>query len=52
MLGVQYRQTEPGEWVHSNLISVLDRDGVVVHRQVGLGTDPGETLEAIRSVAR
>ncbi len=51
LLGVQYRQTEPGEWVHSNLITVLDRDGVVAHRQLGLGTDPTETLEVIRDLA-
>ena len=49
LLGVQYRQTDPGEWVHSNMITVLDRSGVVVHRQLGLGTDPAPTLEAIRA---
>jgi protein SCO1/2 len=47
LLGVQYRQTSPGEWVHSNLITVLDREGVVVHRQLGLGTDPSETLKVL-----
>lgn len=51
LLGVQYRQTAPGEWVHSNLITVLDRDGVIVHRQLGLGTDPTETLDEIRAAA-
>ena len=48
LLGVQYRETAPGEWVHSNLITVLDRNGEVIHRQLGLGTDPAETLGAIR----
>lgn len=52
VLGVQYRQTQPGEWVHSNLITVLDREGVVAHRQLGLGTDPAETLKVIRDLAR
>ena len=51
LLGVQYRQTAPGEWVHSNLLTVLDRDGVIVHRQLGLGTDPTGTLDAIRAAA-
>ena len=51
LLGVQYRETAPGEWVHSNLITVLDRDGVIIHRQLGLGTDPSETLDAIRTAA-
>ena len=49
LLGVQYRETAPGEWVHSNLITVLDPEGVILHRQLGLGTDPAETLETIRS---
>lgn len=50
LLGVQYRETRPGEWVHSNLITVLDRDGEVAHRQMGLGTDPAETLAVIRGL--
>ncbi len=52
LLGVQYRQTSPGEWVHSNLITVLDPAGEVIHRQLGLGTDPAETLEAIRAAVQ
>lgn len=52
LLGVQYRETAPGEWVHSNLITVLDRSGEIVHRQLGLGTDPTETLKAIERAAR
>lgn len=50
LLGVQYRQTSPGEWVHSNLITVLDADGVVTHRQLGLGTDPAETLQVLHTL--
>ena len=49
LLGVQYRQTAPGEWVHSNLITVLSPEGEVAHRQMGLGTDPADTLAALRS---
>lgn len=51
LLGVQYRETAPGEWVHSNLITVLDREGEVIHRQLGLGADPAGTLDAIRAAA-
>lgn len=50
LLGVQYRRTNAGEFVHSNLISVLDPAGVIVHRQQGLGTDPAETLAVLRSL--
>lgn len=49
-LGVRYRRVSPEDFVHSNLLSVLDPEGRVVHRQVGLGVDPGETVAAIRAL--
>jgi protein SCO1 len=51
LLGVQYRRMANGEFVHSNFLSILDRDGQVVHRQMGLGAEPAETLAVIRSLA-
>jgi protein SCO1 len=39
-----------GEFVHSNLLTVLDPEGQVVHRQLGLGSDPEPTLRVIRSL--
>lgn len=50
LLGVQYRQMSDGEFVHSNLLTILDGEGRVVHRQLGLGADPGPTLEVIRTL--
>lgn len=50
LLGVQYRRMADGEFIHSNLLTVLDRDGQVVHRQLGLGADPTATLDVIRSL--
>lgn len=49
-LGVRYRRVGERDFVHSNLISVLDPEGVVVHRQVGLGVDPERTVAAIRKL--
>jgi protein SCO1 len=51
LLGVQYRRMAIGEFVHSNFLTVLDAQGQVVHRQMGLGADPKGTLEVIRSLA-
>jgi protein SCO1 len=51
LLGVQYRRMANGEFVHSNFLSILDRDGQVAHRQMGLGAEPAETLAVIRSLA-
>jgi len=49
-LGIRYRRVSAEDFLHSNLISVLDPDGVVVHRQVGLGVDPDATVSAIRTM--
>jgi protein SCO1 len=51
LLGVQYRRMADGEFVHSNFLTILDAQGRVVHRQMGLGADPRDTLEVIRSLA-
>jgi protein SCO1/2 len=52
VLGMHYRATPSGDFVHSNLITVLDGDGAVVARQGGLQQDPGATLAAVRDAAR
>lgn len=46
LLGVQYRRTG-NEFDHSNIISLLDAEGVVAHRQEGLGADNSATLAAL-----
>ena len=50
VLGIRYRRVSETDFVHSNLLTVLDRDGVVVHRQVGLGVDPKASAAAIREL--
>jgi protein SCO1 len=50
LLGVQYRRMANDEFIHSNLLTVLDREGQVIHRQLGLGTDPAPTLDVIRAL--
>lgn len=50
VLGVQYRTAAPGEFVHSNLLTVLAPDGTPVHRQEGLGAEPTATLDVIRGI--
>lgn len=52
LLGVRYRESAPGEFIHGNVLTVLDRRGEIVHRQEGLGADPAATLAAIRAAAR
>ena len=49
-LGVKYVAEENGEIAHSAMIFLIDRDGVVRHRQVGVEQEPHELLEALASV--
>lgn len=52
LLGVKYRRESAADFSHSNVITVLDPHGVVVHQQLGLGADPEKTLSVIRRLAR
>jgi protein SCO1 len=47
MLGVQYKKTSDTDFSHSNVITVLNPAGEIVHQQVGLGVDPDESVQAI-----
>lgn len=47
VLGVQYRKSSEKDFAHSNVITVLNSNGEIVHRQEGLGADSGPTVKAI-----
>lgn len=47
MLGVQYRDVGNGMFAHSNVVTVLDRDGHAVARLEGLGVDPEPAVAAL-----
>jgi protein SCO1/2 len=47
LLGVNYRRDARGQFAHSNLITVLNPAGEIVHQQVGLNHSPDETVVAI-----
>lgn len=47
VLGVRYQPEESGEIAHSALVFVIDAQGVVRHRQVGVGKDPTELVAAV-----
>lgn len=48
-LGVRYKKDVNGNFAHSNLITVLDREGRIAHQLVGLGTEPTPSIEAIKA---
>ena len=50
VLGVRYKRSKSAGFSHSNLVTFLDREGRVLHRQEGLGASPQSTLEAIERI--
>jgi protein SCO1 len=47
VLAVKYKQISPIDFSHSNIISVFDRSGELVHQQEGLGVNNEETINEI-----
>lgn len=52
VLGVKVKKLESGGFDHSNIIHVLDQQGVIVHQQNGFAVEQGETLKAIRDLIK
>ncbi|HET8854681.1 MAG TPA: SCO family protein, partial [Salinimicrobium sp.] len=49
VLAVNYKRISPMDFSHSNIISVFDEQGVLVHQKEGLGVDNHQTIEAIKT---
>ncbi len=47
LLGVKYKEGANGQFAHSNLITVLNQQGEIVHKLVGLGQDIKTTVRMI-----
>lgn len=52
VLAVKYKKISPMDFSHSNIISVFNQQGELVHQQEGLGVDNKETVAAIIELAR
>ena len=52
MVGVRYRDNGDGTFDHSNLITVLDGDGLIAHRVEGLMRPLDEAAAAVTAAAR
>ncbi|MEX1212861.1 MAG: SCO family protein [Balneolaceae bacterium] len=51
-LGVEYRKRSDGIYDHTNLVAVLDLNGEVAQRVVGLGREMAEASQAIEEMIR
>ncbi len=47
VLAVKYKEISPMDFSHSNIISVFNKGGELVHQQEGLGVDNKETISKI-----
>jgi protein SCO1 len=47
VLAVKYKKITPIDFSHSNIISVFNREGELVHQQEGLGVNNKETVDKI-----
>lgn len=52
VLAVKYKQISPMDFSHSNIISVFNSQGELVHQQEGLGVDNNETITKIIESAK
>ncbi len=52
LLGVKYKRVSETDFAHSNLITVLNSEGEIVHQQIGLGTKHTETIAAINKLIK
>jgi protein SCO1 len=52
VLGVKYKTEDNGEIAHSAMIFIIDRDGVVRHRQEGLNPESRELIAALAQATR
>jgi protein SCO1/2 len=50
VLGIKYKKTAGGDFEHSNIIFVIDKDGVIRHQQVGLNQDPAATIDVLKKL--
>ena len=51
ILAVKYKEITPLDFSHSNIISVFNQKGVLVHQQEGLGVDNKTTVDKIIELA-
>lgn len=50
VLGIKYKRDAKGDYEHSNVITVVDTEGLIKYQQVGLNADSTETLATIKKL--
>jgi len=52
VLGMRIRMEPDGEFSHSTIVTVLDREGLIRYQMLGLGQDRAALLAAVRAVLK
>jgi protein SCO1/2 len=47
LIGFRYKKENDGSFSHSNIITILNSEGEIVHQQAGLNQDINQTLQVI-----
>ena len=50
LLGINYKQDTRGQFAHSNLITILNRDGEIAHQVKGLNNPPDEAVQVLKKL--
>jgi len=52
LLGVKYKQEADGMFAHSNIVTILNREGEIVHQRLGLKGGLDEAVTALVAMSR
>ena len=52
LLGVKYKKDSRGQFAHSNVITVLNAGGEIIHQQVGLNGGVADTVKALEGAMK
>jgi len=50
LLGVKFKETANGQFAHSNVITILNAQGEIVHQQTGLNQDIQESVRLLQQL--
>ncbi len=50
VLGFKYKRENDGSYSHSNIISILNKEGEVAYQHFGLNKDVGDIIETVKSI--
>ena len=51
LLGLKFKEGANGQFAHSNVITILNAQGEIVHQQIGLNQDIEKTVHLLRQLA-